>query len=71
MSIDATLEQIKGVILYFKKYRDESFSYIIEMAKEIVEEMDIESMFLKNHQSKRKIHFDEQMVEMGKKHYQL
>jgi hypothetical protein len=31
--MDAALEQIKGVILYFKKYRAEGFSRIIDIAK--------------------------------------
>jgi hypothetical protein len=58
--MDAALEQIKGVILYFKKYRAEGFSRIIDIAKEIAEEMDVEPVFPRSRQAKRKKHFDEQ-----------
>jgi hypothetical protein len=44
--MDVLLEQIKGVISYFKKYRDEGFSRSIDIAKEIAKEMDIEPVFL-------------------------
>ncbi|KAL5658992.1 hypothetical protein ACJX0J_032155, partial [Zea mays] len=66
--MDVLLEQIKGVISYFKKYRDEGFSRSIDIAKEIAKEMDIEPvviwvpliMVIDNRQSKRRKHFDEQ-----------
>jgi hypothetical protein len=46
MCVDAKLEQIKGIISYFKKYRDEGFSRSIDIAKEIAKEIDIEPVFL-------------------------
>jgi hypothetical protein len=65
--MDATLEQIEGVISYFKKYRDEGFNRSIEIA----EEMDVEPIFSKTCKGKRKKHFDHKMIKMKKKHYQL
>jgi hypothetical protein len=60
MCLDVALEQIEGVISYFKKYRDECFNHSIDIAKEIAEEMDVEPIFPKNRKGKRKKHFNEQ-----------
>jgi hypothetical protein len=59
MCMNVALEQIEGVISYFKKYRDEGFNRSIDIAKEITEEMDVEPIFPKNRKGKRKKHFDE------------
>jgi hypothetical protein len=58
--MDTALEQIEGVISYFKKYIDEGFNHIIDIAKEIAEEMDVEPIFPKTRKGKRKKYFDEQ-----------
>ncbi|VAI28453.1 unnamed protein product [Triticum turgidum subsp. durum] len=57
--IDATIKHIDGVILYFKKYRDEGFQASIEIAKAIASDMDIEPEFPSKRQRKRKRHHDE------------
>lgn len=57
--IDATIKHIDGVILYFKKYRDEGFQASIEIAKAIASDMDIEPEFPSKRQQKRKRHHDE------------
>ncbi|VAH17761.1 unnamed protein product [Triticum turgidum subsp. durum] len=57
--IDATIKHIDGVILYFKKYRDEGFQASIEIAKAIASDMDIEPEFPSKCQWKRKRHDDE------------
>ncbi|KAM3279953.1 hypothetical protein ACQJBY_046997 [Aegilops geniculata] len=59
MCIDATIKHIDGVILYFKKYRDEGFQASIEIAKAIASDMDIEPEFPSKRQRKRKRHHDE------------
>jgi hypothetical protein len=51
---------LKGSFHILKKYRDEGFNCSNDIAKEIVEEMDVEPVFPRNHQGKRKKHFDEQ-----------
>jgi hypothetical protein len=58
--MDTALEQIEGVVSYFKKYRDEGFNRSIDIAKEIAEEMDVEPIFPKTRKGKKKKHFDEQ-----------
>ena len=57
--IDATIKHIDGVILYFKKYRDEGFQASIEIAKAIASDMDIEPEFPSKRRRKRKRHHDE------------
>ncbi|XBI50796.1 hypothetical protein VPH35_114152 [Triticum aestivum] len=57
--IDATIKHIDGVILYFKKYRDEGFQASIEIAKAVASDMDIEPEFPSKRQRKRKRHHDE------------
>ena len=57
--IDATIKHIDGVILYFKKYRDEGFQASIEVAKAIASDMDTELEFPSKRQQKRKRHHDE------------
>jgi hypothetical protein len=51
---------LKGSFHILKKYRDEGFNWSNDIAKEIVEEMDVEPVFPRNRQGKRKKHFDEQ-----------
>jgi hypothetical protein len=57
--LDATLKQIKGVISYFEKYREEGFDASIETAKSIASSMGIEPKFPTKPQGKRKKHFGE------------
>jgi hypothetical protein len=54
------LNKLKGSFHIFKKYRDEGFNCSNDIAKEIVEGMDVELVFPRNRQGKRKKHFDEQ-----------
>ena len=56
--MDATLKQIEGIISYFEKYRNKGFDSSIEIAKAIASDMDIEPIFPKKRQGKRKKHFD-------------
>jgi hypothetical protein len=60
VSIDATLKHIEGVILYFKKYRDEGFTSSMDTARFISSELDVEPIFPTKRKGKRKKHFDEQ-----------
>jgi hypothetical protein len=60
VSIDATLKHIEGVITYFKKYRDEGFTYSMDTAKIISSELDVEPIFPTKRKGKRNKHFDEQ-----------
>jgi hypothetical protein len=60
MCMDAKLEQIKGIISCFKKYRDEGLCRNINIAKEIAKDIDVEPVFPRNRKAKRKKHFDEQ-----------
>jgi hypothetical protein len=45
MSIDVAIEKLKGLISFFKKYRENGFENAIISAKEISIEMDIKPMF--------------------------
>jgi hypothetical protein len=54
------LNKLKGSFHILKKYRDEGFNCSNGIAKEIVEGMDVELVFPRNRQGKRKKHFDEQ-----------
>ena len=60
MSIDDTLKHIKGVISYFKKYRDKGFTSSMDTSKNIASELDIEPIFSTKRQRKRMKYFDEQ-----------
>jgi hypothetical protein len=61
--MDTVLEQIEGVVSYFKKYRDEGINRSIDTTKEIAEEIDVEPIFPKTCKGKRKKYFDEQNEE--------
>ena len=47
MSMDVSIEQLKDLISYFEKYREDEFENAIIYAKEIAIEIDIEPKFCK------------------------
>ncbi|CAI8619728.1 unnamed protein product [Vicia faba] len=59
MSIDVAIEQLKGLISFFKKYKEYGFENTIISAKEIATEMDIEPKFREKRIIRRKRQFDE------------
>jgi transcription initiation factor IIE alpha subunit len=59
MCIDNTLQHIENMRGYFENYRDEGFASSMAIAKDIANQMGVESLFPVKRQSKRKKHFDE------------
>ncbi|XP_070052329.1 uncharacterized protein [Nicotiana tomentosiformis] len=59
MHIDVAIDQLKGLISFFNKYREEKFVTAMISAKEIAFEMNIESEFRKKRVISRKKKFDE------------
>ncbi|KAI3702674.1 hypothetical protein L6452_28423 [Arctium lappa] len=59
MCINATMEQVEGVMKYFEKYRIEGFASNMNTAKEIACEMNIDPTFLIKRRVIRKKQFDE------------
>ncbi|XP_050920114.1 uncharacterized protein LOC127137729 [Lathyrus oleraceus] len=61
MLIDVAMEKIKGLISYFKGYRETSFYKVLINAKEIVVELNIAPIFPQRRIIKRKRQFDENL----------
>ncbi|XP_070014487.1 uncharacterized protein [Nicotiana sylvestris] len=59
MHINVVIDQLKGLISFFNKYREERFATAMISAKEIAFEMNIEPEFRKKHVISRKKQFDE------------
>ncbi|XP_058778632.1 uncharacterized protein LOC131652705 [Vicia villosa] len=59
MRIDVAIEQLKGLILFLEKYRENGFENAMISAKEIAFEMDIEPKFHEKRIIRRKKQFDE------------
>jgi len=59
MHIDVAIDQLRGLISFFKKYREERFVSAMISAKEIAYEMNIEPEFRKKRIAFRKKRFDE------------
>uniref|UniRef100_A0A7N0TF72 DUF4371 domain-containing protein n=1 Tax=Kalanchoe fedtschenkoi TaxID=63787 RepID=A0A7N0TF72_KALFE len=59
MLIDVAIDIIKGLISFFKRYRDVGFSNAVEEAKKITIELDVDPLFPHRRQIERKKHFDE------------
>uniref|UniRef100_A0A8R7V3Z2 HAT C-terminal dimerisation domain-containing protein n=1 Tax=Triticum urartu TaxID=4572 RepID=A0A8R7V3Z2_TRIUA len=59
MLIDIAIESVKGLLSFFKKYRETGFSKALEVAKKIAVEMDIHPEFRTKRKIKRKKQFDE------------
>ena len=45
MHIDVTIDQLKGLISYFKEYRENGFTYAMNSSKKIASKMEIEPIF--------------------------
>ncbi|KAI3684617.1 hypothetical protein L6452_33841 [Arctium lappa] len=59
MLIDVAIEQVKGLISFFEKYRETGFLDALESAKEIATELNIDPLFPQRREIRRKRHFDE------------
>ena len=59
MCIDEAIEQLKGLLSFFEKYRENGFENALISTKEIAFEMDIEPKFHEKRISRRKKQFDE------------
>jgi hypothetical protein len=59
MLIDVAIEKVKGLISFFKGYRETGFLEALEVAKEISLEMDIGTTFCNKREIKRKRQFHE------------
>ncbi|XP_057471066.1 uncharacterized protein LOC130759867 [Actinidia eriantha] len=59
MRIDVAMEQIKGLITYLERYREEGFREVLIEAKEIASAMGIEPTFVEKRIIRRKKQFDE------------
>ena len=59
MLIDIAMEKIKGLISFFKEYRETGFENALQSAKEIAFEMNIDPIFPQRREIRRKKHFDE------------
>ncbi|XP_058734057.1 uncharacterized protein LOC131605754 [Vicia villosa] len=59
MCIVVAIEQLKGLVSFFEKYRENGFENALISAKEIAIEMNIEPKFHKKRIIRRKKHFDE------------
>ncbi|KAL5166612.1 Zinc finger MYM-type protein 1 [Glycine soja] len=59
MCIDEAIEQLKGLLSFFEKYRENGFENALISTKEIAFEMDIEPKFREKCISRKKKQFDE------------
>jgi hypothetical protein len=59
MHIDVAIDQLEGLISYFKTYRENGFASDMISSKEIATIMEIEHVFRERRVSRRKIQFDE------------
>ncbi|CAO2814020.1 unnamed protein product [Amaranthus hypochondriacus] len=63
MMIDVAINSIKGLIAFFKTYRENGFSNALNTTKNLANEIGIECVFPKKRQVRRKRHFDETNIE--------
>ena len=59
MHIDVAIDQLKGLISYFKEYRENGFTYTTNSSKKIASKMKIEPIFREKHIIYRKKQFVE------------
>jgi hypothetical protein len=59
MHIDVAIDQLKGLISYFKNYRENGFTSTMISSKEIATKMEIEHVFHEKRIIRRKKQFDE------------
>ena len=59
MHIDVAIDQLEGLISYFKGYRENGFTSAMNSSKKIALEMEIEPVFREKHIIHRKKQFDE------------
>ncbi|KAK4591761.1 hypothetical protein RGQ29_016274 [Quercus rubra] len=59
MHIDIAIDQLKGLISFFKKYREDGFTSAVISSKEIAIKMEIEPIFHEKRIIRRKKQFDE------------
>ncbi|KAK4596796.1 hypothetical protein RGQ29_014721 [Quercus rubra] len=59
MHIDVAIDQLKGLISFFKKYREDGFTSAMISSKEIAIKMEIEPIFHEKRIIRRKKQFDE------------
>ena len=59
MHIDIAIDQLKGLISYFKEYRENGFASAMNSSKKIALEMEIEPVFREKRIIHRKKQFDE------------
>ncbi|KAK9755474.1 hypothetical protein RND81_01G027900 [Saponaria officinalis] len=59
MLIDVAILQVKALISTFEKYRESGFSKAVETARHMAEKMDIDCVFPKRREIRRKRQFDE------------
>jgi hypothetical protein len=58
MHIDVAIDQLEGLISYFKNYRETGFTYAMISSKEIATKMEIEHTFREKCIIHRKKQFD-------------
>lgn len=61
MLIDVAIDQIKGLIVFFEKYREFGFSQAMFVAKKIATNMEVDPKFVEKRQIHKKRHFDENL----------
>ena len=59
MHIDVVIDQLKGLIYFLKKYREDGFTSAMISTKEIAIKMEIKPIFHEKHIIRRKKQFDE------------
>ena len=62
MHIDVAIDQLKGLISYFKGYRENGFTSVMNSSKKIALEMEIEPVFRQKRIIHRKQQFDENVL---------
>nr|GEY82010.1 zinc finger MYM-type protein 1-like [Tanacetum cinerariifolium] len=63
MLIDVVVKEVEGLIAFFKEFRETGFDKVINVAKEIAIEMDIDPVFRQKRVIRRKRQFDENSVD--------
>ncbi|KAK9741250.1 hypothetical protein RND81_03G092400 [Saponaria officinalis] len=63
MVLDVAIEDIEKLISFFKNYRESGFLDAINTAKEIAIELNVDPLFPKRREIRRKRHFDENQVD--------
>ncbi|CAL8989583.1 unnamed protein product [Prunus brigantina] len=61
MLIDVAIDQIKGLIVFFEKYREFGFSQAMFVAKKIATNIEVDPKFVEKRQIHKKRHFDENL----------